>query len=58
MLTLEEMKERLQQEYDEITILEVLEISSEDLVEMFEDRIADRLDQLNKEIGNDGEEEV
>jgi hypothetical protein len=47
-LTLEEIKERMQR-WDEITILEELDIRSVDLVEKFEDLIeaqADRLEQL------------
>jgi hypothetical protein len=47
-LTLEEIKERMQR-WDEITILEELDIRSVDLVEKFEDIIeaqADRLEQL------------
>ena len=47
-LTLEEIKERMQR-WDEITILEELDIRSADLVEKFEDIIeaqADRLEQL------------
>jgi len=49
-LTLEEIKERMQR-WDEITILEELDIRSVDLVEKFEDVIedqADRLEQLVK----------
>ena len=49
-LTLEEIKERMQR-WDEITILEELDIRSIDLVEKFEDVIedqADRLEQLVK----------
>jgi hypothetical protein len=47
-LTLEEIKERMQR-WDEITILEELDIRSADLVEKFADVIeeqADRLEQL------------
>ncbi len=47
-LTLEELKDRLKR-YDEITLLEVLNISAEDLVERFEDVIEDRYDLLIKE---------
>jgi hypothetical protein len=48
ILTLEEIKERMQR-WDEITILEELDIRSVDLVEKFADIIeeqADRLEQL------------
>lgn len=39
------MMARLKQ-LDEITLMEVLEITSEDLVERFSDRIEDRFDEL------------
>ena len=42
-LTFEEIRDRLMQ-LDEITLLEVLEISSEDLVNRFEDKIAIKLE--------------
>lgn len=50
-LTLEELKERLSN-IDEITLLEVLDIHSDDLVDAFEDRIEDNIDKL-KRILND-----
>jgi hypothetical protein len=48
-LLLHEIKERLQA-LDEVTLLELLEISSEDIVEMFSDRIEDNADKLEKEV--------
>lgn len=50
-LTLDELKERLSN-LDEITLLEVLDIHSDELVEAFEDRIEDNIDKL-KRILND-----
>ncbi len=47
-LTLEELKDRLKR-YDEVTLLEILNISSEDLVERFDDVIEDKYDVLIKE---------
>lgn len=41
-LTLAEIKDRLKQ-LDEITLMEILNLSSEDLVEAFEERIFQRL---------------
>jgi hypothetical protein len=35
---------------DEITLLELLNISSEDIVEMFSERIEDNADNLEKEV--------
>ena len=54
-LTLEEIKDRLRR-IDEITLLEVLNLNSEDLVERFEDRILERLtDDLVEDLeGMDG----
>lgn len=48
-LLLHEIKERLTA-LDEITLLELLNISSEDIVEMFSDRIEERADSLEKEV--------
>ena len=49
MLLLHEIKERLI-ELDEVTLLELLNITSEDLVELFSDRIEDNADKLEKEV--------
>jgi hypothetical protein len=48
-LLLHEIKERLI-ELDEITLLELLNITSEDIVELFSDRIEERADSLEKEV--------
>ena len=39
MLTLDEVLERIASRYDEITIMEALEITSEELVERFADKV-------------------
>ena len=49
MFTLEELKEKLTQ-LDEITILETLEITSDDLIEKFVERIEQQQDTLEKEV--------
>jgi hypothetical protein len=54
-LTLEELKERLADRLDEITLLELLNITSYDLVERFSDLIEDNYDKLQKEINDDYE---
>jgi hypothetical protein len=54
-LTLEELKERLAERLDEITLLELLNITSYDLVERFSDLIEDNYDKLQKEINDDYE---
>ncbi len=40
-LTLEEAKERIVNQYDPDDIVEALEISSEELLDMFEDKLSD-----------------
>jgi hypothetical protein len=56
-LILSELIEKLK-EIDEITLMERLEISSEDLVEHFTDKIEDRFDSLSEEFNtNNGEYE-
>lgn len=47
-ITFEELKELLIKE-DEVSLLEVLDISSEDLVDRFEDLIEKKFDDLAKE---------
>lgn len=48
-LTFEELKEKLQR-VDEVTLLELLDIRSEDIVERFEDFIEEQQDRLTREI--------
>mgnify|MGYP003348217253 FL=1 len=48
-LLLHEIKERLKA-LDEVSLLELLEISSEDIVEMFGERIEDNADKLEREV--------
>jgi len=48
-LTLTEIQERLIK-LDEILLMELLEINSEDLVERFIDRIEDRADELEEQV--------
>jgi hypothetical protein len=55
--TLQEIKERLAEEYDEITLLEVLNINSYDLVDAFFERIEERYDYFNKELSMNGDRE-
>ena len=53
-LTLEELKERLKR-VDELTLLELLDISSEDLVELLEYEIEKNFDKLKLEVEYDDE---
>lgn len=54
-LTLQEIKEKLAEEYDEITLLEVLNINSFDLVDAFFERIEERYDYFNKQLSMNGD---
>ena len=54
-LTLEELKQKLAERLDEVTLLDLLGITSYDLVERFEDLIEDKYDKLLKEIEDDYE---
>lgn len=48
-LTFEEIKERLSK-LDEVTILELLDLRSADIVERFDDIIEDQLEKLESEL--------
>jgi len=49
MLTYSDILDRLKQ-VDEISLLEVLDISSEEIVDRFEDRIRERIDYLMEDL--------
>lgn len=51
-LTFTDLCDRLKH-LDEISLMEVLDISSEDLVDRFEDFITDRADELEEELRDD-----
>tara|TARA_R110002153_G_scaffold136903_1_gene286892 strand:- start:1024 stop:1188 length:165 start_codon:yes stop_codon:yes gene_type:complete len=51
-LTFEEICERLSR-IDEVTLLEVLDISSNEIVAKFKDNIEDRLDTLEEDLENE-----
>lgn len=53
-LTLQEIKEKLAEQYDEVMLLEILEINSYDIVNAFFDRIEEKYDELNEDL----EEEI
>ena len=56
-LTLEEIKERLLRTYDPEDFLEALEITSEELLDRFEDKLLNRLDDFEEELGVEKEDE-
>ena len=51
-MTLREIKERLKQ-LDEVTLLEVLNLSSGDIVEAFEDIVVDRFEEFEGEFSEE-----
>ena len=53
--TFTEIKEQLSL-LDEITVLETLEINSTELVERFEDKVEDKLDQIIEDLGENNNE--
>ena len=56
-LTIPDIKEKLKL-LDEITLLEMLNIRSEDLVDRFSDLIEDNADHLEEEIKDDENEQL
>ena len=54
-LTLEELKEKMK-DIDEVSLVEKLEIYSDDIVERFEDRIEDKWEQLIIDFEEDNEQ--
>jgi hypothetical protein len=52
-LTLQEITKKLAEQYDEVTLLEILNIDSYDLVEAFFDRIEDKYEYFNNELTTD-----
>jgi len=50
MLTLEEIKERILKVYDPDDLLEGLQITAEELLDRFEDKLINRLDQFEEDL--------
>jgi len=57
MLTMEETKERLLKLYDPDDLLESLQITSEELLDRFEDKLIMRLEDFWEELLEDSEDE-
>jgi hypothetical protein len=55
-LTLEEIKERLLRTLDPDDILEALQITSEELLDRFEDKLINRLDVFESELEEEEDE--
>ena len=52
-LTLEEIKERLLHIYDPDDLLEALQISSEEILDRFEDKLLRKLDEFQEDLEED-----
>ena len=52
-MTFAELSEQLKQ-LDELTLLEVLDISAEDIVERFADKIEERFENLENQLASEG----
>tara|TARA_R110000751_G_scaffold28794_3_gene74793 strand:+ start:4498 stop:4698 length:201 start_codon:yes stop_codon:yes gene_type:complete len=50
MLTIVEMKEKLVEQVDEVTLIDWLEVNAEDIVNAFEDRVVANYDKLIGEL--------
>lgn len=50
MIDLDELKEHIKEHVDEVEFLELLDLKVEDLVEAFEDRIADKKTYLESKL--------
>lgn len=49
-VTLVELKQRLADEFDEVTLLEILGIKASEIVDRFEDKIEDKFDTLVNDL--------
>lgn len=56
-LTLEEIKERILKTYDPDDLLEALEVTSEELLDRFEDKLINRLDEFEEDLTDEEEDE-
>lgn len=55
MLTLNDLQEKLKQ-IDEVSLLEILDIHSDELVDRFPDKIEERQDYLQEELGEEDDD--
>lgn len=56
MLTLEEIKEHILKVYDPDDLLESLQISAEELLDRFEDKLINRLHQFEEDLQEEEDE--
>lgn len=53
MLLLAELQESLAERFDIVTLLELLDVTPEELLEAFQDRIAEKQDYLRSQLEED-----
>ena len=58
ILTLEELCQSLKSQVDEVSLLEVLGISAEDIVDRFRDKVEERFEQLSHEFDSEDEDDL
>ena len=56
-LTMEEIKERLLRDYDPEDFVEALEITSEELLDRFEDKLINKIEEFAEELEDEEENE-
>lgn len=49
-MTLNELKEKLASQYDEVTLIDLLGVTSDQIVEAFEDLIDEKFEELEREV--------
>jgi hypothetical protein len=57
-LTIDEIREMLLQRYDPDDLIEYLELTSEEILDRFEDKLINRLDKFQEELQDDTREET
>jgi hypothetical protein len=56
VLTLSELKEKIKEQISEVDFIDLLGLTTEDLVEAFEDKVEDNITKISKELDLDYEE--
>jgi hypothetical protein len=58
MITLEELKEKIIQQIDEVDIIDLLGLTTEDIVNAFEHKVEELEDKIIRELELNSEEDV
>jgi len=57
-MLIDELRERILQEYDVDLLCEVLEVSAEDILDAFENRLINKLELFEELVGEEEDEDV